>query len=71
MDYRDRLLRWMREEEESLGRQIELFSSGKAQFRTARGGKMVDVTDETLRELMRRLAELQAFIAEFEGRLDA
>ena len=71
MDYRDRLLRWMREEEESLGRQIELFSSGKAEFRTAKEGKMVDATDEALREMMRRLAELQAFIAEFEGRLDA
>lgn len=71
MDYRDRLIRWMREEEQSLDQQIELFSSGKAQFRAARNGKMVDVTGETLRELTRRLAELQAFIAEFEGRLDA
>ncbi len=71
MDYRDRLIRWMREESESLERQIELFSSGDAQLREKRNGKMVDVTAAILVELARRLAELQSFIDEFEGRIDA
>lgn len=61
----------MHEESESLQRQIELFSSGKAQFRESRNGKMIDVTGETLTGLTRRLAELQAFIAEFETRIDS
>jgi len=56
-------------ESESLGRQIELFSSGKAQFRESRNGKMVDVTGETLVDLARSLAELNAFLDEFEARI--
>lgn len=71
MDYRDRLMRWMREERDSLERQIELFSSGDAQFREKRNGKMVDVSGATLSDLARRLAELQSFVDEFEARIDA
>ncbi|MDP8912459.1 MAG: hypothetical protein M3N39_02645 [Pseudomonadota bacterium] len=71
MDYRDRLIRWMREERDSLERQIEMFSSGDAQFREKRNGRMVDVTGATLSDLTRRLAELQSFVDEFEARIDA
>lgn len=71
MDYRDRLMSWMREERDSLETQIEMFSSGDAQFRDERNGKMVDVTGARLSDLVRRPAELQSIVDEFEARIDA
>lgn len=60
------LLAYMREERESLTRQIDLFSTGKAQFFEDRDGRRQDVTNEALARLRRQLAELESILAEAE-----
>lgn len=64
MPYSQKMIGWLREERESLIHRIDVFATGKAQFRENRDGRMVDTTGEQLRNMHRQLAELDAFLAE-------
>jgi hypothetical protein len=66
MDYRTRLLAYLREERDHLNYRIEIFSSGKGQFRELREGEYQDATDELLIRLYRQLGEVGALIHETE-----
>lgn len=57
------ILAWLREERERLASDIERFSSGNAQLMQRRSGRFVDVTGEKLKELHRRTADLDGYIA--------
>jgi hypothetical protein len=66
MDYRARLLDYLRHERDHIAYRIEVFSSGQAQFREKRDGVFQDATDEVLVRLHRQLGEVGALIHETE-----
>jgi len=68
MSLRERLIDWMKEELRGLGLQIDLFSSGRAQFREYRDGNMTDVTVEVVARLRQRKLELEGLLADFGGK---
>jgi hypothetical protein len=66
MDYRARLLDYLRQERDHIAYRIDLFSSGRAQFRELRDGGFHDATEEVLVRLHRQLGEVGALIHETE-----
>ena len=66
MDYRARLLDYLRQERDHIANRIALFSSGEAQFRELRGGVFEDATGDVLVRLHRQLGEVGALIHETE-----
>jgi hypothetical protein len=66
MDYRDRLLTYLRGERDHIARRIEVFASGQGQFRELREGEYHDTTGEMLVCLHRQLGEVGALIHETE-----
>jgi hypothetical protein len=66
MDYRDRLLNYLREERDHIANRIQVFASGQGQFRELRDGEYHDKTGEMLVRLHRQLGEVGALIHETE-----
>ena len=62
MDYRQRLIEYLREDRDDIEYRIKLFSSGNAQFRQLRDSEWVDATDEVLVRLYRQLGEVGQLI---------
>ena len=66
MDYRARLLNYLREERDHIAYRIDVFSSGQAQFRELREGEFRDATGDVLVRLHRQLGQVGALIHETE-----
>jgi hypothetical protein len=66
MDYRARLLTYLREERDHIAYRIEVFASGQGQFREMRDGEFHDATGDILVRLHRQLGEVGALIHETE-----
>jgi hypothetical protein len=66
MDYRQRLLAYLREDRDQIVYRIDLFGSGKGQYRELRDGDYRDATQELLVRLYRQLGEIGALIHETE-----
>jgi hypothetical protein len=64
MDYRERLLLYLREHRDDIEYRIGLFSSGRARIVERGAGGDVDITDEVLVRLYRQLGEVGALIQE-------
>ena len=67
MNARERLHGYLLDELESLQRQIDLFSSGRAQFREAVEGKMMDTTEAAVADMRQRRERLLKVLEEFSG----
>jgi hypothetical protein len=70
MDYRQRLLGYLREDRDHIAYRIEHFSSGKGQYRELRDGEYHDATPELLVRLYKQLGEVGALIHEAETALE-
>jgi hypothetical protein len=66
MDYRARLLDYLRQERDHIAYRIDIFSSGEAQFRELRSGVFEDATGDVLVRLHHQLGEVGALIHETE-----
>jgi hypothetical protein len=66
MNYRSRLLAYLRDDREDIARRIERFASGMVQLVEKRDGKFQNVTPEALVYLYRQLGEVGALIHETE-----
>jgi hypothetical protein len=66
MDYRARLLDYLRQERDHIACRIERFSSGQAQLRELRDGVFEDATGDMLVRLHRQLGEVGALIHDTE-----
>ena len=66
MDQRE-MLKWHRDERASLLRQIDVYTSGKARFREAIDGVLIDTTSDVIGNLRKRVAELDRFLGDKAG----
>jgi hypothetical protein len=62
MDYRERLLLYLREHRDDIEYRIGLFSSGRARILETRDGGELDITADVLVRLYRQLGEVGALI---------
>jgi len=58
MSVEGRILSWLANERERLAAQIDLLSSGRGRRTEVRGGRVLDVSGEALKDLHRRKREL-------------
>jgi hypothetical protein len=67
MDTHDRLMSWLFKERERIAAEIDLLSSGRGRRMATRGRRMLDVTGEALKDLQRRMQEVDALIGHVAG----